>query len=81
VNITYFNPHFCYFEPTTICSPEVEKRAIFSEMAKRTWLYQDTLFHPSLSGFVVLSDLQPTSGWLLSHRPYEYSIVKEHWQG
>jgi hypothetical protein len=27
-------------------------------------------FIPPMMGLVVLSDLQPTSGWLLSHRPY-----------
>jgi hypothetical protein len=25
-----------------------------------------------------LSDLQPTSGWLLSHRPCGYFVFKEH---
>ena len=64
-------------QPHYLVLNEKYKTAIFSEMAKRTWPYQDTLFHPSHSGFVVLSDLQPTSGWLLSHRPRGYSIEKE----
>ena len=34
-----------------------------------TWYdpWVDTLFHPYLVGFVFFRDLQPTSGWLLSH--------------
>ena len=44
---------------------------------KPTCLNRALCFILPMLGFVVLSDLQPTSGWLLSHRHFWYLIFKE----